>query len=134
MAGGGRAEPRTGRLPADLTNFVGRGQEVGQVKHLLAGARLVTLTGAGGTGKTRLALRVAGDLGRAYADGAWLVDLARVSEQGVVEYAVAESLGAQAPVVDYLRERELLLVLDNCEHVLDRRCPCRLPTPRFRQP
>jgi predicted ATPase/DNA-binding CsgD family transcriptional regulator len=119
MAGGGRAQRRTGRLPADLTNFVGRGQEVGQVKHLLAGARLVTLTGAGGTGKTRLALRVAGDLGRAYADGAWLVDLARVPEQGVVEYAVAEALGAHATVVDFLRERELLLVLDNCEHVLD---------------
>jgi non-specific serine/threonine protein kinase len=127
MARGMRSQPHLGRLPAELTHFLGRRQEVAQVKRLLATARLVTLTGVGGTGKTRLALRVAEELQRGYQHGAWMVDLAPLVDGGLVEYTVAEALGIvdrsghepTAVVADYLRERELLLVLDNCEHVLD---------------
>ncbi len=127
MAGGGWSGSRVGRLPADVTDFVGRRQEIAQVRRLLSEARLVTLTGAGGTGKTRLALRVAAESRRGYPDGVWLVDLAPVLEEALVEYTIAESLGIRAQsdrdlsdiLGGFLCDRELLLVLDNCEYVLD---------------
>ncbi len=112
-------------LPAMLTSFVGRADEVAQVERLLAHARLVTLTGPAGTGKTRLALEVAARRREDFADGVGFVSLASVSDPGLVASAVAQALGvatggAQSPherLKHVLRRRELLLVLDNFEHV-----------------
>jgi predicted ATPase/class 3 adenylate cyclase len=114
-------------LPLQVTSFVGREREMADVRRLLATTRLLTLTGPGGTGKTRLALQVAADLGDRYAQGAWLAELAAVADPAQVPNAVAAALGVQGepgrPLADTvlaaLRERELLLVLDNCEHLLD---------------
>ncbi len=114
-------------LPVQLTSFIGRKQEIDQAKRLLASARLVTLTGSGGTGKTRLALHVAAEALTAFPDGVWLIELAPVSDPNSVVHAVAgvlELRGAPGmPVLDliasYLRSRRLLLILDNCEHLID---------------
>ncbi len=105
---------------------MGRAEEVVECVDLLKQQRLVTLTGVGGVGKTRLALAVATESSPSYPDGAWLCELAPVSDAGGVEYTVATALGVrpdsgQAPadaVVDWCRGRRVLLVLDNCEHVL----------------
>jgi predicted ATPase len=98
-----------------------------EVKRALAGTRLLTLTGTGGSGKTRLALEVARDLVEAYSDGVWLVELAPLSEQELVPKALAEVLEVpERPaesladtLAEALQSRELLLVLDNCEHLLE---------------
>src|SRR5256885_2346837 len=116
-----------GRLPAETTAFVDREIHVAEAKRLLSVARLVTLTGVGGAGKTRLATRVAADLRWAFADGVWLVDLTAVTDPAWLDLAVAEALGVDdrtgRPLSDvvagYLSGRDLLLVLDNCEHLLD---------------
>jgi non-specific serine/threonine protein kinase len=116
-----------GRLPAELTSLVGRRAEIAEISGLLSAARLVTLTGVGGAGKTRLAIRVAALRRRAFPDGVWLVDLAPVEDAAAVELAIAEALDVfdqtDRPVSEvltgYLRGRQLLLVLDNCEHVVD---------------
>ena len=116
----------TGNLPAELTSFVGRRGELAEVRRLLAGSRLVTLTGVGGVGKTRLALRAAAGLARAFAGGVWLVQLDRVRDEVLVAQAVAGTLGLRdrvgyaptAALAEYLAGRQLLLVLDNCEHVV----------------
>ncbi|HEX5506424.1 MAG TPA: helix-turn-helix domain-containing protein [Thermomicrobiales bacterium] len=113
-------------LPADLTSFVGRERERAEVARLLAGARSITLTGVGGVGKTRLALRVAADLGGEYADGVWLVELGALTEPALVPPAVARAVGVReqpgraldGTLPDALSTRHLLLVLDNCEHLL----------------
>lgn len=118
---------RRGDLPAELTSFVGRRAELATAKRLIGESRLVTLTGAGGVGKTRLAVRLASQLGRAFEDGVWLVDLAIVSDSGLVASRVASALGLRdesnrssaSVLIEYLAGRRLLLVLDNCEHVLD---------------
>jgi non-specific serine/threonine protein kinase len=110
-----------------VTNFVGRRHEVAQIKRLLSGARLVTLTGVGGAGKTRLALRVAAESRRLFRDGVWLVDLAPLQDGSLFAYALAETLGLRDQtdrpvaevIADHVRDRELLIVLDNCEHLLD---------------
>ncbi|WP_081900499.1 ATP-binding protein [Allokutzneria albata] len=94
---------------------------------MLSQARLVTLTGVGGVGKTRLALRTAGTLRRAFADGVWLVELAELRDPALVAHMVLESLGVRDDtgrcqtdvLTDYLRNRQLLVVLDNCEHLVD---------------
>ena len=94
------------------------------IKRVLATARMVTLTGVGGVGKTRLALRAAAESRRAYADGVWLVELAALQDPLLLPQAVTAALGmsgqsAGDPVeklLDFLAERQLLLVLDNCEH------------------
>src|SRR5499427_8131540 len=117
----------TGNLPAELTSFVGRRGELAAVRRLLAGSRLVTLTGVGGVGKTRLALRAAAELRRAFRDGEWLVRLDQLREEALVAQAVASTLGLQdraghapaAMLAEYLAGRQLLLVLDNCEHLVD---------------
>ena len=124
MAPGARV---TGNLPTELTSFVGRRGELAEVKRLMAGSRLVTLTGIGGVGKTRLALRAAGGLRRAFRDGVWLVQLDQVRDQALVAQAVAAALDLQdragyspaAALAEYLAVRQLLLVLDNCEHLVD---------------
>ncbi|WP_280487710.1 ATP-binding protein [Nocardia farcinica] len=113
-------------LPVELTSLVGRTVESAEIRRLLGNARLVTLTGMGGVGKTRLALQVARKARRGFADGALVVELAEVSDPALVPLTVAQGLGVSthlpdvvATLIDYLRGRELLLVLDNCEHLLD---------------
>ena len=114
-----------GNLPAEVTSFVGRHKEFAQVERLLASARLVTLTGVGGVGKSRLALRVAARRRRAFRDGVWLVELAAVQEPDMVAHTVAEALriGEQSGreplemIGDFLCDRQLLMILDNCEHL-----------------
>jgi predicted ATPase/class 3 adenylate cyclase len=114
-------------LPLQLTSFVGREREMAEVRGLQGGTRLLTLTGTGGTGKTRLALQVVADLLQRYPQGVWLVELAAIADPALVPLAVATALGlreeagqpATATLVAALRPRHLLLVLDNCEHVLD---------------
>src|SRR5215470_13659389 len=116
-----------GNLPAELTSFVGRRGELAAVRQLLAASRLVTLTGPGGVGKTRLALRAAAGVRRAFRDGVWLVQLDQLRDEALVAQAVAGALGLQdragyipaAALAEYLAGRQLLLVLDNCEHLVD---------------
>ncbi|MFG3441354.1 ATP-binding protein [Nonomuraea sp. NPDC047897] len=113
-------------LPAELTSFVGRRQEIADVKRLLSGSRLVTLVGVGGVGKTRLALRVAADVRRAFPDGVALVELATLEGPDLLVRTVSEVLQivdfSTRPALDVLAERirdkRMLLVLDNCEHLL----------------
>jgi predicted ATPase/DNA-binding CsgD family transcriptional regulator len=116
-----------GTLPGDLTSFVGRRQAAADVKHALSVSRLVTLIGVGGVGKSRLALRVAHELRRAFPDGTWLVELAAVHDPALVPRAAAAALGLletsarepEASLAGYLADAGALIVLDNCEHLLD---------------
>src|SRR5215217_4736193 len=120
-------EPSKHNLPASRTSFVGREREMVEVKRTLAMTRLLTLTGAGGSGKTRLALETAKDLISAYQDGVWLVELAPLSEEDLVPQAVAKALGVpERPgeplsdtLADALRGKGLLLIMDNCEHLIE---------------
>ncbi|MEV0321915.1 BTAD domain-containing putative transcriptional regulator [Streptomyces sp. NPDC050659] len=120
--------PRTqGNLPAETTTFIGRESLLRTTAKLLDNARLVTLTGPGGVGKTRLALRAAAEASWAFPHGAWLADLAPLTEPKLLDRAVADALGipdqssrhGTEVLVEHLRERRLLLVLDNCEHVAE---------------
>jgi non-specific serine/threonine protein kinase len=116
--GSATSTPRT-NLPAALTSFVGRERARVEVMRLLNTSRLLTLTGAGGAGKTRLALEVASDLVPAYSGGVWLVELAALTDARLVIGAIANALGvAEDKLIDELHPRRLLLVLDNCEHVI----------------
>jgi predicted ATPase/class 3 adenylate cyclase len=116
-----------GNIPLQVTSFVGRAGELRAVAQALAQSRLVTLTGVGGVGKTRLALQAAGQVADRFGDGAWLCELAPVRDPAGVDDAVAAvfSLAARAgqstreALVELLRAKQLLLVLDNCEHLLE---------------
>jgi predicted ATPase/DNA-binding CsgD family transcriptional regulator len=116
-----------GNHPVEVKSFVGRGREMAVAKRLLAAGCSVTLTGLGGVGKTRLALRLAGEWEHSFPDGVWPLDLAPVLDGDHVAHVVAEGLGRypdsrRPPVVmlrEHLADRKLLLVLDNCEHVAD---------------
>ena len=116
-----------GSLPVEVTGFVGRVSELAQVTELLGTARLVTLLGPGGVGKTRIALRVAADLAGRYADGVCLVELSSLREPDLLAHTITAALGLSEqdarPRVDvlleYLRDRNLLLILDTCEHLVD---------------
>ena len=118
---------RPNNLPANLTSFIGREQEIIEVCQRVRNSRLVTLTGAGGTGKTRLALRVAEEMLEGFPDGIWFVELAPVTDPELIGQTVAYTLGLQnttessyqALLDSYLRSRRLLLILDNCEHLLE---------------
>ncbi|HET7689573.1 MAG TPA: LuxR C-terminal-related transcriptional regulator [Nocardioidaceae bacterium] len=118
---------RRSNLPADVSSFVGRRQELAQLRAALGTHRLVTLFGPGGVGKTRLAIRVARDRLKTYADGPWFIELAPLQDPALVADTVATTLGLRdtggaSPVerlAQHLQDRELLLVLDNCEHVND---------------
>src|SRR5256714_8943597 len=125
--GGPGSLVRIGGLPADTTSFVGRKSDVAEVRRLVSGTRLVTLTGVAGVGKTRLALRVAASVSRSFPDGVWLAELEHVRDAALVAHTVSETLGVRdetgrPPVevlAEYLRDRRLLLILDNCEHLAD---------------
>ncbi len=114
-------------LPAQLTSFVGRAVEIDALRQTLAANRLVTLTGAGGAGKTRLAIQVAGRMAADFGDGVWCVDLAPIADPGLVPVAMAEALGlADQPsrsttdtLIRFVKDRRMLVLLDNCEHLLD---------------
>ena len=118
---------RTGNLPLQVSPFIGRARELDQTAAALGEARVVTLTGAGGVGKTRLALQAAGQVSSRFGDGAWLCELAPVRDPAVVDDAVAAVFAVSAPaglstseaLVEFLRSKQLLLVLDNCEHLLE---------------
>ncbi|HZP29805.1 MAG TPA: adenylate/guanylate cyclase domain-containing protein [Acidimicrobiia bacterium] len=137
-------------LPQQLTTFVGREREVAEVAEALRQSRVVTLTGVGGVGKTRLALQVAAAVLPRFRDGAWLCELGPVRDADAVPEVVAAAVGAPPPqgrsivaaLLDYLQAKQTLLVLDNCEHVIAavadvvreiaQRCPrvCMLATSR----
>jgi predicted ATPase/DNA-binding CsgD family transcriptional regulator len=114
-------------LPHELSSFVGREEALTEIERLLSSHRLVTLTGPGGSGKTRLALQVGRGLAEAFADGTWIVELASLSDPELVEPAVASALGVrEAPgrtlgeqLVEHLRSKMMLLVVDNCEHLIE---------------
>jgi predicted ATPase/DNA-binding SARP family transcriptional activator len=123
------AAPPTARhnLPAPLTSFLGREQDLATLERLLGEARLVTLSGTGGTGKTRLALETGARVAGSFPDGVWLAELAGIADPGLVAAQVMLALGVRqagdVPVLEALiyrlRSAELLLILDNCEHLLD---------------
>src|SRR5579859_3989430 len=114
-------------LPLPLTSFVGREREIAAFTRLLGEARLLTLTGAGGAGKTRLALQVAAGVVEDFPDGVWVAELAPLADAALVPQTVATACGVpETPgrpilesLVEYLRPRRVLLVLDNCEHLLE---------------
>src|SRR5262249_49122924 len=126
---GPSAKPRLrmSNLPVDVTSFVGRRRGRSQARRLVGGVRRLTLTGAGGVGKTRLALRLAAEVRRTFPDGVWLADLAPVQDRELVPQTVIAALGlpdhsARLPaetLLEYLADKRLVLVLDNCEHLPD---------------
>jgi predicted ATPase/DNA-binding CsgD family transcriptional regulator len=122
-----RPARRPGNLPSEATSFVGRRRELAELKRKLSSARLVSLVGPGGVGKTRLAIRAAAEVSRGFPGGAWLVELADVRDPALVGNAVMAALdlrdqAAAAPsalLAGYLEDKQLLLVVDNCEHLLE---------------
>ncbi len=115
-------------LPAPPTSFIGRGEELESLHALVDANRLVTITGVGGCGKTRVAIETARTLADRYADGAKFVDLAAVADEAAVDDAISDGIGLAADlggdasrrrVVEFIAHRQLLVVLDNCEHLLD---------------
>jgi len=119
--------PPRHNLPAELTSFVGRRKELLELPGVLASSRLLSMTGAGGVGKTRLAVRLARDLVNQFPDGVWLIDLAPLSNPDLVAQTIATAVGVREgpqrsvrdALLESLRHRELLLVLDTCEHLID---------------
>ena len=122
-----RSQQPASNLPIQLTAFIGRGGELRQLRELHGRARSLTLTGPGGSGKTRLALELASEMVPEHADGVWFIELGPVSGPHLVPQAVADTLHLKEQasrrladtLADHLRERRSLLVLDNCEHVVD---------------
>src|ERR1700730_8155506 len=124
----GMARPtrRLGNVPSEATTFIGRRRELAELRAKLATARLVSLVGPGGVGKTRLAVRAGTEFGRGFRDGTWFVELAEIRDLALVSNAVAAGLdlrdqAAMEPrtlLLGYLKDKQLLLVLDNCEHLL----------------
>ena len=141
MSAASTARGRPGNVPAEVTSFVGRRQEMTQIRRMLSSSRLVTLTGAGGVGKTRLAQRVGSEMRRVFSDGVWFVELSELRDSDLLAVTVAETLGiredsvsADAPgLAGFLADQQALLILDNCEQLIGacaelaglllRRCP-----------
>jgi predicted ATPase/DNA-binding XRE family transcriptional regulator len=140
---GSRADAATSRhnLPVQVTSFIGRQRELAQAREILSQTRLLTLTGTGGCGKTRLALKLGEQMVDEYPDGVWLVELAPLTDPSLIPQVIASAIAVRetagrdltSVVVAALRARRLLLILDNCEHLIDqcakfadtvlRRCP-----------
>ena len=124
-----RLKASLNNLPTSLTSFVGREKEIKEVKGLLTNTRLLTLTGAAGCGKTRLALEVAATLLEMYSDGVWLVELADLVDSDLVSQTVVSVLEVPSSevlnrplnkvLIDFLRPKSVLLILDNCEHLIE---------------
>ena len=120
-------ETTPNNLPLQPTTFIGRDKELTELKRLFAAARLLTLTGSGGCGKTRLGLQLAADSLDRFPDGAWLVELAPLSDPGLVPRTAATVLGLEeesakpmtTTLVEHLKDKRVLMLLDNCEHLLD---------------
>jgi predicted ATPase/class 3 adenylate cyclase len=114
-------------LPVQVTSFIGRKRDLEAVAELMPHTRLLTLTGVGGSGKTRLALQAAAELISVFRDGVWLVELGSLRDGGLISIEVAAALGVeqlrgsdmQDSLIEYLRNRHILLILDNCEHLID---------------
>lgn len=114
-------------LPIQLTSFIGRTREIENIKRRMMTARLITLTGSGGSGKTRLSLQAAGELLEEFRDGVWFIELAPLADPELVPQSIASVLGIREQtgeavsdvLMHYLHEKELLLILDNCEHLVD---------------
>ncbi|MBI3737799.1 MAG: adenylate/guanylate cyclase domain-containing protein, partial [Chloroflexi bacterium] len=114
-------------LPIQLTSFIGREREITEAKKRLASARLLTLIGPGGTGKTRLSLQIGADLLPSYADGVWLVELAPLADPSLVVQTLSSVFGLREQLgmplnellIDFLRAKNLLLIMDNCEHLVE---------------
>jgi class 3 adenylate cyclase len=114
-------------LPVQLTSFIGRDTEVAEVKRRLSVSRLVTLTGSGGCGKSRLSIKVASELGVHYSNGVWFIELAPVADPALISQTLLSTFNlredshrsALEVLIDYLRAKTLLLVLDNCEHLIE---------------
>ncbi|MGP3933691.1 helix-turn-helix transcriptional regulator [Nonomuraea sp. KM88] len=127
MASRAALRQATDNLPADSKDIVGRRREAADVKRLLSSTRLLTLTGPGGVGKTRLAVYMAATMRRAFSNGVWLVQLALLQDGKLLDRAVAETLGVHDmtsrssldALIGHLRGKQTLLVLDNCEHLID---------------
>src|SRR4030081_1498896 len=121
-----RPKHRLGNLPAEAASCIGRRRELGEIRKKLTTARLVSLVGPGGVGKTRLALRIAADLGRGFPDGAWWAELAEIRDEALVANAGVAALDLRDKattkpmqiLASYLEDKQLLLLLDNCEHLL----------------
>jgi predicted ATPase/class 3 adenylate cyclase/uncharacterized protein HemY len=119
-------DARPNNLPVQLTSFIGRKNEIKNIKSLLRQTHLLTLTGSGGAGKTRLALQVAKDLIDDFANGVWFVELAALSEPALLPQAILKVFGLKEELrrsledtlCDYLRSKEILIILDNCEHLV----------------
>ncbi len=113
-------------LPVQLTSFIGRERELIEVERLISTSRLVTLTGAGGCGKTRLAIQVANNISDTFTDGVWLVDFVPLREPELVPQHVAQTLGLRLTpdqsldelLLNFARPKQMLLMLDNCEHLI----------------
>ncbi|MFJ5740568.1 ATP-binding protein [Streptomyces microflavus] len=122
-----RPAPPTGNVPAELNRFIGRADELAALGGLLEESRLVTVVGVAGVGKTRCVSRVAALMEKRYCDGVWLAELSPVHDPGLLEHAVAEALGLtdhtgrppRTALVEHLRDRRALLVLDGFEHLVD---------------
>jgi predicted ATPase/DNA-binding CsgD family transcriptional regulator len=117
---------QSGNLPVSLTSFIGRRREVAEARALMCTCRMLTLCGAGGVGKTRLALQVATSARRAFRDGVWWVELADLTDPAMVPRAVAGAVGLRdeavvptARLAEHLADKQTMIVLDNCEHLPD---------------
>ena len=113
-------------LPLQLTSFIGRDKELAEIKALVKSARPITLTGSGGTGKTRLTIEVGLDELPSYSNGVRIIELASLNDPAQIISAMAQALGLdelpfttlELLVIDYLRDKSTLLILDNCEHLI----------------
>ncbi len=120
-------DARPNNLPVQLTSFIGRDVEKKFLKELIKQTHLLTLTGTGGAGKTRLALQFGADLIDDFANGVWLIELAAISQPGSISEGITKSLGiTEVPnkslentIIDFLKDKEILLILDNCEHLIN---------------
>jgi predicted ATPase len=120
-------QPAKTNLPVPLTSFVGGEREIAEVKRLLSTTRLLTLTGPGGCGKTRLALEAATKLVDDHPNGVWLVELAPLADPTLVAQTLAATLGVREQpgrtlldaLMDYVRAKQLFVILDNCEHLIE---------------